>query len=88
MVYTKRSSAEDGEAPALRGRRHVPARERSTFAADAAFRLRLGAGAAGRLSGRPDASVSFRHFAERLPKVTDRKLWDAFRTCGGDDQQA
>jgi branched-chain amino acid transport system substrate-binding protein len=21
------------------------------------------------------------------PKVTDRKLWDAFRTCGRDDQQ-
>jgi branched-chain amino acid transport system substrate-binding protein len=21
------------------------------------------------------------------PKITDRKLWDAFRTCGRDDQQ-
>ena len=21
------------------------------------------------------------------PKVTERKLWDAFRTCGRDDQQ-
>jgi hypothetical protein len=52
------------------------------------LRLRLGTGAAGRLSGRPGASVGFRHFAERLPKVTDRKLWDAFRTRGGDDKQA
>jgi hypothetical protein len=52
------------------------------------LRLCLGSGAAGRLSGRPGASVGFRHFAERLPKVTDRKLWDAFRTRGGDDKQA
>jgi len=51
------------------------------------LRLRVGADGAGRLSGRPGASVGFRHFAGRLPKVTNRKLWDAFRTCGGGDQQ-
>src|SRR5271168_4665842 len=34
-----------------------------------------------------DNSVLFITPSATNPKVTDRKLWDAFRTCGRDDQQ-
>jgi hypothetical protein len=48
------------------------------------LRLRVGAG---RLSVDPAQVWVSGISPGRLPKVTNRKLWDAFRTCGGGDQQ-
>ena len=86
-IFTKRSSAEDGEAPVLRGRRRVPARERLLLPL---VLLCASASVPTGLGGYPvnPAQVWVSGISPgRLPKVTNRKLWDAFRTCGSGDQQ-
>jgi hypothetical protein len=51
------------------------------------LRLRVGAGGLGGYPVDPAQVWVSGISPGRLPKVTNRKLWDAFRTCGSGDQQ-